>query len=191
MLVYEGKFMNMRFQNNWEFVERKGVTGIVGILAITNNNTIVLVEQYREPVGKICVEIPAGLVGDKDSSENLLDGAKRELLEETGYNAGKLEKIGDFPLSPGITNEVMTLVLATSLVKENEGGGDDDENIRVIEIPMMAGPKDIFKLEEGGKKYLDAKVFLAVYFAFREATKRYTEGKITLADIDPQKFSHP
>jgi len=186
MLMYEGKYVNVHMRNNWEFVERKTSTGIVGILAITNDNQIVLIEQYREPVSKICVEIPAGLVGDKDSSEDLIEGAKRELLEETGYLAGKLERIGDFPLSPGITNEVMTLVLATSLIKENEGGGDEDENIKVIEIPMMAGPKDIIALSNDGEKYIDAKIYLAVYFGFREATKRYANGKLTLADIQPQ-----
>ena len=187
MRKYEGKFLDVHQENGWEFVQRKNLTGLVGVLAITNDNNIVLVEQYREPVKKICVEIPAGLVGDVNPAESLMDGANRELFEETGYVANKLEKIGDFPLSPGITNEVMTLILATDLVKQNDGGGDEDENITVIEIPILATPKDIMKLEENGKKYVDAKVFLAVYFGFKEATKRYGEGKISLADIQPAK----
>jgi ADP-ribose pyrophosphatase len=182
MLVYEGKFMNVRMRNNWEFVERKGMTGIAGILAVTNDQKLVLIEQYREPVEKVCVEIPAGLIGDEDSNEAFLDGANRELEEETGYRAGKMSKIGDYPLSPGLSTEVMTLVLATDLEKVGSGGGDQHEDIKVIEIPLMTAPTEIMKLEEGGKKYIDAKVFLAAYFAYQEITRRLAQGELSYKD---------
>jgi len=182
MLVYEGKFMDVHLRNNWEFAERKGMTGIAGILAVTKDNKMVLVEQYREPVEKVCVEIPAGLIGDHDSDEDFLEGAGRELLEETGYKADSLSVIGHFPLSPGMSTEIMTLVLATDLTKVDEGGGDEAEDISVIEIPLMTAPAEIMKLDDGGKKYIDCKVFLAAYFAYQEITRRLQKGELSYKD---------
>jgi ADP-ribose pyrophosphatase len=170
MRVFEGKFMNVIWRNSWEFAERPNITGIVGILAITKERKMVLVEQYREPVQKFCIEIPAGLIGDHEN-ESLEDGAKRELLEETGYTAGAIKAIGNFPISPGMTSEVMTIMVATDLVKTGKGGGTDaDEDIKVVEIPLLTAPQEILKLTEDGTKYIDCKVFLAAYFAYQEFT---------------------
>lgn len=180
MLVHKGKFISVHVRNNWEFVERSGISEVAGILAVTKDNNIVLVEQYREPVQKVCVEIPAGLIGDIDPNEDFLDGAKRELIEETGYQAGKMSIIGKFPLSPGLTTEIMTIVLATDLTKVNQGSGDETENIKVIEIPLMTAPQEIMKLENNGEKYIDAKVFLAAYFAYQEITRRLHDGDTSI-----------
>lgn len=182
MLVHKGKFLDVHKRNDWEFVNRPGITGIAGILAVTKDAKIVLVEQYREPVQKVCIEIPAGLIGDVDKNEQFLDGAERELLEETGYQAGKMSVIGKFPLSPGMSTEIMTLVLATDLTKINEGGGDEKENIKVIEIPLMTSPQEIMKLENDGEKYIDAKVFLATYFAYQELTRRLNDGDMSILE---------
>ncbi|MHA2279947.1 MAG: NUDIX hydrolase [Promethearchaeota archaeon] len=177
MLVFEGKFINVVQRNGWEFVERRGVTDIVGILAITDDHKMILIEQYREPIQKICIEIPAGLVDDQ---EPIQDAANRELLEETGYEAKCLQTIGSFPLTPGMTSEIMTIIMATELVKKGEGGGvDADEDIKIIEIPLITSPRDIMKLAEDGQKFIDCKVFLAAYFVYLEITRRISDGSIS------------
>ena len=171
MLAFEGKFINVRVSDGWEFAERKNIKGIVGIIAITNDEKLVLIEQYRTPVRRVCIEIPAGLVED----ETLLSGAKRELLEETGYRAHNLEIIGHFPLTPGMTNEIMTTVIATNLEKINEGGGDEHEDINVIEIPLISNFENIMKLESS-EKLIDSKVFLALYIGKQYLAKQFVKG---------------
>ena len=168
--AYTGKFLNVKIRNNWEFAERKNITGIVGIIAITDDEKLVLIEQYREPVQKTCLEIPAGLV----ENETLLAGAKRELLEETGYRAHNLEIIGHFPLTPGMTNEIMTTVIATNLEKINEGGGDENEDIKVIEIPLTSTFENIMKFESS-EKLIDSKVFLALYIGKQYLAKQFVK----------------
>lgn len=162
MRVYQGNYMDVVLEGSYEYAERKKSTGIVGIVAITDTKNIVLVKQYRIPVKRVCIEIPAGLVGDK-GQEGLLEGAKRELREETGYEAGRLEILGHFPLTPGMTNEVMTLVLATDLVKVGDGGGDEEESISILEIPLLSTPDDILQISSDDE-YIDCKVFMALFF---------------------------
>src|SRR5436190_21784999 len=88
-VLYEGKFRRYVRRGGWEYVARRNVTGIVGIIAVTDDGKLVLVEQFRPPVGKNVIEIPAGLAGDVAGSEHeaLAEAARRELLEETGYEA--------------------------------------------------------------------------------------------------------
>lgn len=191
MILYEGKHFNVCSRNNWEFVERKNITGIVGIIAITLDKRLVLIQQYREPLQKEVIEIPAGLVGDK-RLETIEDAAQRELREETGYLASQTKRILEFPLSPGLVSEIMTLVLATGLQKVDKGGGDESENIKVIEIPLLAATQILQKWKEEGKM-LDAKVFVAVYFGYQHIMNEIRAGresshelinKVTHAHID-------
>src|SRR3546814_10573577 len=78
---------------------------------------VLLVEQYRVPLGRNCIELPAGLVGDEDENESVESSAARELEEETGYRAGSVEVLGEFASSPGMTSETFHLVRATGLQK--------------------------------------------------------------------------
>ena len=97
---------------------------------------MLLVEQYRVPLGRNCVELPAGLIGDETEGENPLEAAGRELEEETGYRAAKLESLGEYYSSPGMVSESFTLVRASGLTKVGDGGGTDGENITVHRVAL-------------------------------------------------------
>jgi ADP-ribose pyrophosphatase len=92
IVVAQGKFLRLQSIDGWEYVERGNASAVVGILAITDENRLLLVEQYRPAVGKRVVELPAGLAGDSKEhrGERPEVAAERELLEETGYRAGEL-----------------------------------------------------------------------------------------------------
>ena len=162
----EGKYFDFVKLGSWEFIRPKVFTGVVLIIAITDNGKLVLIEQFRPPVGTQCVEIPAGLVGDipKHAGEGLIAAAHRELLEETGYEAETMEIVFEGTPSPGSNTVVITFLLAKGLRKVADGGGDDSEDITVHEVPV----EDVFDWIEERRKtgsYVDLKVFTALFFA--------------------------
>mgnify|MGYP002625797369 CR=1 FL=1 len=134
--VYEGQHLSMAQRGHWEFATRNTKRPAVGIVAITDSQDVVLVEQYRLPVGRMVVELPAGLAGDIPGSENeaLVEAAKRELLEETGYTANEWTELGSGYSSPGLTDESIVLFLARGLEKTGPGGGDESEEIAIQEV---------------------------------------------------------
>lgn len=134
-IVWEGKFITTKRDGKWEFVSRsRGIKAAV-ILAVEDDH-VLLVEQYRVPLGKNCLELPAGLIGDETEGEDPIEAAGRELEEETGYRAGKLENVGSYYSSPGMVSESFTLVQASELTKTGEGGGVAGENITVHRIAL-------------------------------------------------------
>jgi ADP-ribose pyrophosphatase len=137
-VVLEGTHLRFCKRGGWEFVERRKASGIVGVLAITPENRIILVEQFRPPVGRRVIALPAGLAGDIEGAEReaLAEAARRELIEETGYEAGRLEYLGEGPASAGLCNEIITFFRALDLRRIAEGGGDAGEEIRVHEVPI-------------------------------------------------------
>jgi len=139
-IVWEGKFVTAKTRGRWEYVSRsRGIRAAV-ILAVDEDDHVLLVEQYRVPLGCRCIELPAGLVGDDDGGEgeDALVAAGRELEEETGYRASTLENMGEFFSSPGMVSESFTLVRASGLAKVHEGGGVEGENIVVHRVAMNA-----------------------------------------------------
>src|SRR5438093_387640 len=118
-ILCEGKHLRFLKRGGWEMVTRKDVTGIVGIVAVTDNDRLVLVEQFRPPLGKRVIEIPAGLAGDVAGHENeeLLLAAKRELREETGYEAAQWRMAAEGATSAGLCDEIVTLFVAGKLKK--------------------------------------------------------------------------
>lgn len=138
-VMWQGHFITVKRRDKWEYVGRaRGIKAAV-ILAVEDHH-VLLVEQYRVPLSANCIELPAGLIGDHDDSEDALTSAARELEEETGYRASKLENIGEFFSSPGMVSESFTLVRATGLTKISDGGGVDGENIIVHRIELSALP---------------------------------------------------
>lgn len=136
-VMWSGKWIVACRRGKWEYVSRaRGIKAAV-ILAVDEDH-IILVEQYRVPVGGPVLELPAGLVGDEDGAEGelALDSARRELIEETGYAAAHWEDYGVFQSSPGLTGETFTLLKATGLTKVGEGGGTEAENIVVHRLPL-------------------------------------------------------
>lgn len=136
-IVWQGKFVTAKRKGKWEFVSRsRGIKAAV-ILAVEDGH-VLLVEQYRVPLGRNCIELPAGLIGDETEGEDPLEAAGRELEEETGYRAAKLESLGEYYSSPGMVSESFTLVRASGLTKVGEGGGTDGEDITVHRVALSA-----------------------------------------------------
>ena len=135
--VWQGKFLTAKTRGKWEYVSRaRGIRAAV-ILAIDEHDHVILVEQYRIPLGRACIELPAGLVGDDDSlqGEDATAAAARELEEETGYHAARMEVLGEFYSSPGMVSESFTLLRAHGLTKAGPGGGTEGESITVHRVP--------------------------------------------------------
>ncbi len=142
-IEWQGKFITARTRGKWEYVTRaRGIRAAV-ILAIDAEDHVLLVEQYRVPLGKACLELPAGLIGDADSSpdEDPALAAARELEEETGYRAARIEVIGEFYSSPGMVSESFTLVRAHGLTRVGPGGGTESENITVHRVALSHLPQ--------------------------------------------------
>lgn len=173
MIKYEGKYIRVVKRNDWEFVERLNTTGSVAVIPVTNDGNLVLVKQYREPLQRHILEMPAGLVGDINKEETIETAAYRELLEETGYHANKLENLGTYVVSPGITTEKMNYVVATDLEKQTDGGGDDTEQIEVFELPVVTAVTKLMEIEKKGEVFVDAKIFACLVFAFPIVAAQY------------------
>ncbi len=134
-IVWQGKFITTKTRGKWEYVSRaRGIKAAV-ILAIDDDH-VLLVEQYRVPLGLNCLELPAGLIGDEQAGEAIEIAAARELEEECGYRPGRIEVIGDFYSSPGMVSESFFFVRAHDLVKVSEGGGVEGEDITVHRVAL-------------------------------------------------------
>jgi ADP-ribose diphosphatase len=136
--LYTGKFLALVKEGHWEFADRVNATGAAVIIAVTTEQKVLLVEQYRTPVHASTIELPAGIIGDEPGStdESIAEAARRELLEETGYTAEHIEAVTTGPSCSGITSERLTLFRALGLRRVGKGGGVANENIQVHEIPL-------------------------------------------------------
>ncbi|WP_326525647.1 NUDIX hydrolase [Sphingomonas sp.] len=134
--VWQGKWLVGRKRGRWEYVGRVGGTRAAVIVAIDGDH-VLLVDQYRVPLGRRCLELPAGLV---DAGETVAGAAARELEEETGYRPARVTEIGEFASSPGMVSETFTLVRAEGLERVSNGGGEADEGITVHRVPLPEIP---------------------------------------------------
>jgi ADP-ribose pyrophosphatase len=167
-ILGQGKYLRLVREDTWEYSERMGATGIVALIPITDQGEIVLVEQFRVPTKAMCIELPAGLVGDisGQEQESLELAAARELEEETGFRAGKLVKVLTGPSSAGSSNSEINFYLATGLVRTGPGGGDEHEDITVHVVPLK-GVQTWLDQQAAAGKSLDSKIFAGLYFAGR------------------------
>jgi ADP-ribose pyrophosphatase len=134
-IVWQGRFITAKIKGKWEYVSRaRGIKAAV-ILAVDDGH-VLLVEQFRVPLGANCLELPAGLIGDDTEGEEVELAAGRELEEECGYSADSIEVVGEFFSSPGMVSESFFFVRAHGLTKVSEGGGVEGENITVHRIPL-------------------------------------------------------
>jgi ADP-ribose pyrophosphatase len=160
-----GRWLRLMRRGRWEYAERTNAGGAVIIVALTPEQRVLFVEQRREAIQNKTIEMPAGLVGDLagGADESPIVAAERELLEETGYRAGRVEYLMEGPSSSGMSNEIIAFVRAYDLVREHAGGGDSSEDIRVHEIPRADAARWLLeKMREGYS--IDPKLFAGLYF---------------------------
>ena len=155
---WSGKFVQVRRRGRWEYAGRPGNMRAAVVLAI-DAGEVILVEQYRVPLGKFCLELPAGLIGDEGEAEDALTSAVRELEEETGYCAAHWEELGEFYSSPGMLSESFTLVKATGLTKVGDGGGTASEDITVHRV-ALAGLEDFLAERRAAGDAIDVRILL-------------------------------
>lgn len=158
-VMWSGRFIEARRKGTWEYATRARSIAALVIVAIDDDH-ILLVEQYRVPLGARCLELPAGLVGDDVAGDTAERAAVRELEEECGYRAARVEMLGEFAFSPGMTDERFTLVRAEGLACVGEGGGVAGEEIAVHRVAL--GELAAFVAERRAEGVMVAAPVLAV-----------------------------
>ena len=161
-VMWEGKFVRAIKRGRWEYASRVGDVRAVVILA-EHEGQVILVEQPRIAVGGRCLELPAGLVGDEDAHATIEGTAVKELEEETGFTAARIERLGDFYASPGMLSEGFTLVRAHGVTRSGEGGGTEHEDIQVHLVPRADIPAFVEQKRAEGLG-IDVKLLLFLDF---------------------------
>jgi len=161
-VVWQGQYVTALKRGRWEYVARTGSTGAVVVLA-EHEGRVILVEQHRVPVGGPCLELPAGLVGDEDENATVEDTAIRELEEETGFTADRVERLGEFHSSPGMVAESFALVRAHGVRRVGAGGGNPEEGITVHLVARPEIPGFIERRRAAGVA-IDVKLLLFASF---------------------------
>jgi ADP-ribose pyrophosphatase len=166
--VYEGRYLRMVVRGHWEYVERTHAQGMaVIIIAVTPEDRVLFVEQYRVPLQARTIEMPAGLVGDDHASDTLEEAARRELIEETGWQAGRVQVLLTGPTSSGMSGERIAFVRATQLTQVGAGGGVGGEDITVHAVPRAEAPAWLMaKAREGFE--VDLKLWAGLWMIDRD-----------------------
>ena len=165
---FQGRYLKMVEKDHWEYVSRSNAHAVAVIVALTDRDELVLVEQYRRPVDARVLELPAGLVGDKGNPEEpVLEAAGRELVEETGFAAQRLELIMECPSSAGMSDEIISFVRARGLSRIGPGGGDDSEDIETHLVPL-AHIDGWLRERQAKGVLLDPKIFAGIHWLKRE-----------------------
>lgn len=167
--LHEGRYLRLMRRGRWEYAERVNPGGAVAIVAVTPDGELLLVEQYRAPLGHAVIELPAGLVGDEtgSESESWEKAAARELVEETGWRAERFERLTEGPTTAGLSNETVILARARELTRVGDGGGDASEDITVHAVPVARVPGWLAERERRGQPP-DPKVYAGLYFIGRD-----------------------
>ncbi len=155
-------------QRNWEAVERTNCDGVIGIVPITDAGEVILIRQFRPPVDGCVVELPAGLV---DPGESFEDAVRRELVEETGYEATDVQFLTEGPMSSGASAEILTVYAATGLKHVGIGSRDETEDIEVIVTPLGQVGEKLEEMRKAGD-HVDLKVYGMIELARERILKR-------------------
>ncbi|HRO63050.1 NUDIX hydrolase [Thermomonas sp.] len=165
--LFEGRWLRLVRIGTWESCERTHGQGMaVIVIAVTPADEVLFVEQYRVPLGARTIEMPAGLVGDDRAEDSLVEAARRELIEETGWSPGRVDVLLTGPTSAGMSNERIAFVRARDLVRVGAGGGVDDENIVVHAIPRAQVPQWLMQKQAEGYE-LDLKLWAGLWMIER------------------------
>jgi len=167
--VWEGRFIRMLLLEysddkgnvrRWEAVERVNCNGIVAVIPITKEGEVLMIRQFRPALNSYVIEFPAGL---NDKGETLVDAARRELIEETGYTSETFELLAEGPVSSGLSNEVLSVYLAreatqASLSLRESHPIEETEDIEVIRTPLMSAYDTIEEFRGRGDA-VDLKIY--------------------------------
>ncbi|MGH8076400.1 MAG: NUDIX hydrolase [Lysobacter sp.] len=165
--VYEGQWLRMMRRGRWEYAERTHGNGMaVIIVAVTPDDSVLFVEQFRTPLNNRTIEMPAGLVGDDHAEDTLADAARRELVEETGWDPARVEVLLVGPTSSGMSSERIAFVRARDLRKVGDGGGVEGEDITVHEVPRADAPMWLMQKQREGYE-LDLKLWAGLWLIER------------------------
>jgi ADP-ribose pyrophosphatase len=165
--IYTGQWLRMMRRGHWEYAERTHGKGMaVIIVAVTPDDDILFVEQYRVPLGARTIEMPAGLVGDDHDHDTLESAAQRELIEETGWDPARVEVLLTGPTSAGMSSERIAFVRATQLRKVGDGGGVAGEDIIVHHVPRATAPMWLMQKQAEGYE-LDLKLWAGLWMIER------------------------
>jgi ADP-ribose pyrophosphatase len=161
--LYEGQWLRLCRRGRWEYAERTHGKGMaVIIIAVTPDDKVVFVEQYRVPLGNRTIEMPAGLVGDDHAHDTLVSAARRELIEEAGWEARHVDVLLVGPTSSGMSSERIAFVRARDLHRVGSGGGVDGEDITVHEVPRSEAAAWLMRKQAEGYE-LDLKLWAGLW----------------------------
>jgi ADP-ribose pyrophosphatase len=164
--LFNGRYLRLLQHGRWEYAERTNAGSAVIVVAVTPEDRVLFVEQFRVPIGARSIEMPAGLVGDLGATEPVEEAARRELLEETGWRAERIEFLMAGPSSSGMSNEIIAFVRAHGLTRVHAGGGDESEDITVHEVPR-AGVAAWLDARRLAGYSIDPKLYAGLYFLER------------------------
>lgn len=181
-VLHQGQFLHLLRVAHWEYVRRPRSSGAGFIVALTDDQQLVLVEQYRYPVDARCIELPAGIIGDSPAlaAESAEDSALRELEEETGFRGTQARLLVCAPTAPGMTAELSYFVRVHGLTRLHGGGGVDDEDITTHCVPLSAIDGWLEQQARRGRM-IDARIYAALYLLQRENCSTAVK-----ADVEPQ-----
>ncbi|MDQ3495789.1 MAG: NUDIX hydrolase [Pseudomonadota bacterium] len=163
-LLHEGDWLRLVRHGKWESCQRThGKDGLaVLVIAVTPDDHVLFVEQYRVPLGARTIEMPAGLVGDECDQESIETTARRELIEETGWAAGRIDLLLIGPTTAGMSNERIAFARARDLRKVGAGGGVGSEDITVHAVPRATAPAWLMQKHAEGFE-LDLKLWAGLW----------------------------
>jgi len=169
IIHYLGHHLGLKEYGGWEYAFRTNASGVIVLVPVTDEGDLVLVEQYRTPVRSRVIELPAGLVGDNgDTDEDFMTAARRELFEETGYQADSMEELLTSPSTAGMASEVLTFYFASGLQRTGPGGGDASEDITVHVVPLDS-TVEWLDARRGEGIMIDHKVYAGLFWAKLQA----------------------
>jgi ADP-ribose pyrophosphatase len=163
-ILGEGQFLVLVDEGGWEFVERARGSGVVAVMAVTDDGGLLLTEQYRPAVKRFVIDLPAGLIADtqEHAGEALHTAAARELEEETGFRAESFVYLTTLPTSPGLTSETVTLLLAEHVHGTGTGGGVGGEEI-IVHVVALNEVRTWLRQQEDASRLIDPKVYAALW----------------------------